>query len=56
MLKNSKLDLDVFITAELPEKFHFRNSAVAQRLILLAHEGFAFSRDFAQKIKNFNKY
>lgn len=55
MLKNAKSDFDVFITAEFPERFHFRESAVLQRLVLVAHEGFAFSRDFAPKMKVLNK-
>ena len=51
MLKSVKSNFDVSITAEFPERFHFRNSAVLQRLILVAKEGYAFSRDFAPKMK-----
>ena len=51
MLKSVKSNFEVSITAEFPERLHFRNSGVLQRLILVAKEGYAFSHDFAPKMK-----
>ena len=55
LFKSAESDFDVFITARFPERFQFRESAVLQRLVLVAHEGFAFSQDFEAKMRRLDE-
>ena len=36
-------------------QFHYRQSDVVQRLVLVAREGYAFSKDFAPRMKTLNQ-
>jgi hypothetical protein len=36
-------------------QFHYRQSEVVQRLVLVAREGYAFTKDFAPRMKTLNQ-